>query len=89
MGHSPRNSTLPGGVERLSRSAVYRKKALYKRKKVAAKVAAKTNPLTVTKTFNKTEKRVVDVVKAVCIPRLQVDQKCGRHVFTQTLPTTY
>merc|ERR1712212_1249821 len=31
-----RNTTLSGGISKLSRSAVYRKRALYKRKKVAA-----------------------------------------------------
>lgn len=35
MPHAPRNSALVPGVGRLSRSAVYAKKALYKRKKVA------------------------------------------------------
>merc|ERR1711977_780589 len=36
-----RNTTLAGGVSKLSRSAVYRKRALYKRKKSAAAPAAK------------------------------------------------
>merc|ERR1712054_668316 len=36
-----RNTTLSGGVSKLSRSAVYRKRALYKRKKVAAAPAPK------------------------------------------------
>merc|ERR1712176_559164 len=36
MGKS-RNSTLPGGVPKLSRSAVYKKRALYKRAKVQTK----------------------------------------------------
>ena len=35
--HKSRNSTLPGGVPKLSRSAVYKKRALYKRKKVQTK----------------------------------------------------
>jgi len=39
--HASRNSTLPGGVSRLGRATVYKKKALYKRKKVATKPAAK------------------------------------------------
>merc|ERR1711910_65988 len=36
-----RNTTLSGGISKLSRSAVYRKRALYKRKKVAAAPASK------------------------------------------------
>merc|ERR1739847_199947 len=36
-----RNTTLSGGISKLSRSAVYRKRALYKRKKVAAAPAPK------------------------------------------------
>ena len=36
MVKASRNSPLDGGISRLSRSAVYRKRALYKRKKVAA-----------------------------------------------------
>ena len=49
--HTPRNSLLPGGISRLSRTAVYKKKALYKRKKVVHKVAevvketVKTKPI--------------------------------------------
>ena len=39
--HAPRNSTLPGGISRLGRAAVYGKRALYKRKKVAKKPASK------------------------------------------------
>ena len=37
---TPRNKALPGGVSTLSRSAVYRKKALYKKKKTGAAKAA-------------------------------------------------
>merc|ERR1711936_1377450 len=36
-----RNTTMSGGISKLSRSAVYRKRALYKRKKVAAAPAPK------------------------------------------------
>merc|ERR1712212_891130 len=36
-----RNTTLSGGISKLSRSAVYRKRALYKRKKAAAAPAPK------------------------------------------------
>merc|ERR1712137_130815 len=39
--HAPRNSTLPGGISRFGRAAVYKKRALYKRKKVATKAAVK------------------------------------------------
>ena len=34
VAHTPRNAILPGGVPKLGRAAVYRKRALYKRKKV-------------------------------------------------------
>lgn len=37
MAHSSRNKTIAGGVPKLSRSAVYRKRALYKRKKTVTK----------------------------------------------------
>merc|ERR1712179_861871 len=40
-----RNTTLSGGISKLSRSAVYRKRALYKRKKVAAAPAPKVKPI--------------------------------------------
>lgn len=35
--HAPRNYVLPGGIPRFSRSAMFSKKALYKKKKVAVK----------------------------------------------------
>ena len=44
--HSARNSLLPGGISRLSRSAVYKKRALYKRKKVAVKAKKAVTVLT-------------------------------------------
>ena len=47
--HSARNSLLPGGISRLSRSAVYKKRALYKRKKVAVKAKKAVTVLTKTK----------------------------------------
>lgn len=39
--HVPRNSILPGGISRFGRAAVFKKRALYKRKKVATKAAIK------------------------------------------------
>merc|ERR1712034_195902 len=39
-----RNSPLDGGISRLSRSAVYRKRALYKRKKIGAAPSVKVDP---------------------------------------------
>ena len=39
--HSSRNSSLAGIVSKYSRSAVYKKRALYKRKKTGVKKAAK------------------------------------------------
>ena len=68
MAHTSRNSTLPGGIPKLSRSAVYRKRALYKRKKVATTPAVKETPLTKTKTVAGEKNggtRTVPVQKAV------------------------
>ena len=68
--HSPRNHLLPGGVSRYSRSAMYRKKALYKKKKVPV-VAAKEK-----KTYFKVkevkgdkngDKRIVPLKKSVSV----------------------
>lgn len=39
--HCPRNQLLPGGIPKYSRSAMYRKKALYKKKKVPVKAEKK------------------------------------------------
>merc|ERR1719419_148254 len=39
--HVPRNSILPGGISRFGRAAVFKKRALYKKKKVATKAAIK------------------------------------------------
>ncbi len=35
--HSSRNASIGGGISRYSRSAIYRKRALYKRKKTGVK----------------------------------------------------
>lgn len=35
--HAPRNKLLPGGIPKYSRSVMYRKKAMYKKKKVPVK----------------------------------------------------
>ena len=67
MGHTPRNTTLAGGVSRLSRTAVYKKRALYKRKHTVVAAAPKKGAETKVKTFNKTEKRTVPVTRAVSI----------------------
>lgn len=44
--HNPRNTVLPGGVPRFSRTSIYRKRLLYKKKKVTVpkKAAAAANP---------------------------------------------
>ena len=42
--HSPRNSLLPGGISRYGRSAMYHRKALYKKKKVAVAAAKEKTP---------------------------------------------
>lgn len=47
--HTPRNKLLPGGVSRLSRTAVYKKRALYKRKKVPVKAKKVEGQTTKTK----------------------------------------
>lgn len=51
MAHSSRNTILSAGISKLSRSAVFKKRALYKRKKtVAKKAAVASDDATVTKT---------------------------------------
>lgn len=49
MAHAPRN-TLVGGIGRLGRAAVFKKRALYKRQKTATVKAAEPKATTVTKT---------------------------------------
>ena len=50
MAHSSRNTILPGGVSKLSRTAVYKKRGLYKRKKAGVKkTATEETSSTVTK----------------------------------------
>lgn len=66
--HTPRNTTLPGGVARLSRSAVYKKKALYKVKKVSAKTAPAAKAATkevAMKGGKNGSKRVIPVTREV------------------------
>jgi len=67
MFHSSRNTILPGGVSKLSRTAVYKKRALYKRKKDGVKkVASEASAGTVTKQIggdNNGGSRVVKVQK--------------------------
>ena len=48
MAHAPRNTQV-GGIGRLGRAAVFKKRALYKRKKAATVKAAEPKPATVTK----------------------------------------
>ena len=64
--HTPRNSLLPGGISRLSRTAVYKKRALYKRKKVAVKAKKTDEQTTKTKPVGgdkNGKERVVQVTK--------------------------
>lgn len=42
--HTPRNSVLPGGISRYGRSAMYSRKALYKKKKVPVLASKKKKP---------------------------------------------
>lgn len=44
MGHAPRNRELAGGISRYSRSAMYRRKALYKKKKDPVKSTKASKP---------------------------------------------
>ena len=67
--HAPRNYVLPGGVQRFSRSAMYSKKALYKKKKVAVKapkVGEKRLKEKPVKGEKNGGKRLVVVNKTVC-----------------------
>ena len=58
--HTPRNKDLAPGIGRYSRSAIYKKRALYKRKKTGVKeVGGDKNGST----------RVVPVKREVCIFR--------------------
>ena len=47
--HPPRNKELIPGIGRYSRSAIYKKRALYKRKKTGVKKVVKEEPKTKTK----------------------------------------
>lgn len=66
--HSPRNHLLPGGVSRYSRSAMYRKKALYKKKKVPGVATKDKKPYFRVKDIKgdkNGDKRVVPLRKSV------------------------
>ena len=66
--HCSRNKTLSGGISKLSRSAMYRKKALYKKKKIPGKAPVKKSTYFSIKPIKgekNGEKRVVLKSKAV------------------------
>lgn len=66
--HTSRNKILPGGISRFSRSAMYRKKALYKKKKIPGKAPVKKRTyfsIKQVKGEKNGEKRVVLKSKAV------------------------
>ena len=68
--HSSRNGSLAGSISRLSRSAVYRKRALYKRKKTGvAKKVTKVEKLKVKPIGGEKngENRTVPVTREVLI----------------------
>ena len=67
--HSSRNSVLPGGIPKYSRSAMYRKKALYKKKKVPVKPEKKKETFFKLKEIKGEKnggKRAVLLRKSVC-----------------------
>merc|ERR1712168_86780 len=84
-----RNSSLNGGVSRLSRSAVYRKRALYKRKKAGAAAPAKSvNETTKTKPIGgdkNGKERVVPLVKA---PRFYPTEDVKKPLRHRKTPST-
>merc|ERR1712168_987331 len=84
-----RNSFLNGGVSRLSRSAVYRKRALYKRKKAGAAAPAKSvNETTKTKLIGgdkNGKERVVPLVKA---PRFYPTEDVKKPLRHRKTPST-
>lgn len=68
MGRSSRNIVLAGGISKYSRSAMFRRRALYKKKKVPMKAAVKKREYYSVKPIKgekNGEKRVVLKSKAV------------------------
>ena len=67
--HSSRNTLLPGGIPKFSRSAMYRKKAMYKKKKTPVKAEKKKDTFFKKKEVNGVKngkERVVLLRKSVC-----------------------
>lgn len=70
--HTPRNKDLAPGIGRYSRSAIYKKRALYKRKKTGVKKEVVEEPKTRVKEVGGDKNgstRVVPVKREVCIFR--------------------
>ena len=68
--HTPRNKDLAPGIGRYSRSAIYKKRALYKRKKTGVKKEVVEEPKTRVKEVGGDKNgstRVVPVKREVCI----------------------
>lgn len=66
--HTPRNYLLPGGISRYGRSAMYRRKALYKKKKVPVVATKEKKPYFKVKEIKGEKnggKRVVPLKKSV------------------------
>jgi len=67
MAHKPRNSAIVPGIERYSRARMYKKKALYKRKKVShpkPEVETATHKKVPVKGDNNGKERLVPLIKA-------------------------
>jgi len=87
MARCPRNKALPGGVSKLSRSAVYRKKAIYKRKKTTTTKVAKPAAAPKTKTIGGAKNggtRVVAVKEPRYVDDSQIHQLPNRKVARPT-----
>ena len=66
--HTPRNYLLPGGISRYGRSAMYSRKALYKKKKVPAAATNEKRPYFMVKEIKGDKnggKRIVPLKKSV------------------------
>ena len=66
--HASRNKSLSGAISKYSRSAIYRKRALYKRKKTGVKRQVKEEPKTQVKPIGgekNGEKREVPIKREV------------------------
>merc|ERR1739848_94643 len=87
--HSSRNTILPGGVSKNSRTAVYKKRALYKRKKVGVKKAATEQTTgTITKQIGGDKNGSTRVVKAEKEPRFYPTEDVKKPLKSRKKPKT-